>query len=137
MKRNYFLFCLTLIFALVSFTGCKKVKTPNKESKQLFGKWELVKHIPNKYFPGPSGHTSIEIKRNGTYIERDGDKEIFRCKYKFYTEECPFNKGNDHNCIALIDENDMYDLISFNISGKTLSLKDEHPDGDSGVYEKK
>ena len=132
---------ISLIFILLSFVmlavGCKKIATPNEESKALFGTWHYKSNSGG--FSGGGGSTKfnadywIEFNDKGIYKVYQGSKKKQKSRYKIEMRESITGKVK----ATIVYQGGSMVNHTFEVIGNTLYLYDEVYDGYMYHFEKK
>jgi hypothetical protein len=90
MKVNKLLIGFFFILLIV-ITGCKKIETPDEDSKQIFGEWNYSYNSGG--FSGAGGSTLynsnswLEISDKGVFKVYQGSKKVRRLRFKIETND--------------------------------------------------
>lgn len=128
------------LFIIISFlilaTGCKKIATPNEDSKQLFGKWQYLYDSAGFTDPAEGSRFSpdnwVEFTERGKYTVYNGVEKVHK---KRFTIEMKMTSYSGHSIPAIVYKKGGYD--TFKIKGDTLYLGEEAYDGYNYIFVKK
>lgn len=122
---------------LIASSGCKKISTPNDESKKIFGKWDYLSSSGG--FSGAGKSTKyceecwVEFTEKGSFMIYDGnDKKINKSKFTIEMRESIFDK----KLHPIIVYNNFWSE-SFEVIDNYLVLREEVYDGFSFNFVKK
>lgn len=113
---------------ILASSSCKKIATPNDESKKIFGKWDYLSNSGG--FSGSGGSTRfcnecwVDITEKGYFIVYEGKDKKSKTKFTIQMKESIYDVNSR---AALVYKNGDYETFQF--SGDTLYLSDENYDG--------
>lgn len=123
-----------LIPAVLLIFGCKKISTPDEDSKLIFGQWEYS--FDSGGLSGGGGSTTfkddswVEYSEKGVYEVHEGSKKVERLRFKIEpNDRFPKYKINFSSSGVL----DYY----YTIEGNKLTLNETGADGFSYVFIRK
>jgi hypothetical protein len=135
MEKILKLFFISAI--IIASSGCKKISTPNDDSKKIFGKWDYQSNTGG--FSGAGGSTKycddcwIEVTERGRFIIYDGnDKKISKSKFTIKMVESIYD--HEHHP-AIVYESGWSE--SYEVNDDALILSEEAYDGFSYVFIKR
>lgn len=134
MKNHHIL--LLIPFILIWTTACRKIDTPNEESKKVFGSWSFINDSGG--FSGAGGSNRfqnndwIEIKKKGCLVVHRNDEVERKKKFKIKMKESIHDAEKRS---SLVFKKNQYN--TYQVYGDTLILSDEMYDGYSYVFMKK
>lgn len=121
---------------LASSIGCRKISTPNEDSKKIFGSWSYDNNSGG--FSGTGGSTRfsngswIEITEKGYYKIYESSKKKSQKRFKIEMKESIYDANQRP---ALVYKNGDYE--SYQIFNDTLFISDEAYDGYTYRFVKK
>jgi hypothetical protein len=120
----------------INMSGCKKISTPNEESKKIFGKWNYEHNTGGWSGSGGSNRFCddcwIEITEKGCFTVYEGDDKISKTKFTIEMIESIYD-GSQRP--ALVYKDGFRD--SYQVNGDNLTLSDETYDGYTYQFIKK
>ena len=124
------------VLVLVLFSSCKKIETPNEQSKLLFGAWKYISSSGGFSGGGVSEigfvDKGVEFTNKGQRFDYNNGKKEEGNNYSFETKKSIFS-GQDEVMISYKNSFSQ----SFKISNDTLYLSDEVNDGYNYIYLKR
>ncbi|RYM32822.1 hypothetical protein ERX46_12230 [Brumimicrobium glaciale] len=137
MKQFLTLFIASTLLFTIS-VGCKKISTPNDESRKLFGSWNY--HSNSGGFTGAGGSTKyctgswIEFTEKGFFrvYEEFKEKKKTQVRYKIEMKESIHSADKRS---AIVYKNGSYD--TYQIEDNKLYISDDNYDGFLYVFTRK
>lgn len=127
MKRTIKFSLIALFFFTIS-TACKKIATPNDESKLLFGSWNYRGNTGG--ISGTGGSTRFNVDAWLDFSDKGRLTEYIKSKKeskKRYTIELKESIYSSEKRNALVYEDGSFE--TFTINADTLWISDENYDG--------
>ena len=131
MKASIFTLFLSTIVLLVA---CKKIATPDENSKLIFGEWRYISNSGG--FSGGGGSTKfnsnswISFNEKGIYKAFDGTKKVEKHRFKIETSDDFLKYRINFNGINSLD-------YAYAINGDSLYLNEAVNDGFSFLFIRK
>lgn len=125
--KQLFTILLSASLLLMLSTACKKIATPNEESKEIFGSWNYISNSGG--FAGTGGSTKyepgswVEFTEKGFMKYYEGSKKKFQQRFTIEL----IKSINYPNQLIIKYKND--DFEHFKIEGDNLYLSDTSYDG--------
>lgn len=123
-----------LIPSVLLIFGCKKISTPDEESKLIFGQWEYS--YDSGGFSGGGGSTTfkdnswVEFSEKGVYKVYEGSKKVQRLRFKIEPNDGYAKYKINFSSSGILD-------YSYVIEDNKLILSETVSDGFSYVFIKK
>ena len=123
-----------LIPAVLLIFGCKKISTPDEDSKLIFGQWEYSSDSGG--FSGGGGSTTfkddswVEFSEKGVYKVYEGSKKVQRLRFKIEPNDGYAKYKINFSSSGILD-------YSYVIEDNKLILRETVSDGFSYVFIKK
>ena len=128
----------SIIFFLIPFVlvifGCKKISTPDEDSKLIFDQWEYS--YDSGGFSGGGGSTTfkdnswVEFSEEGVYKVYEGSKKVQRLRFKIEPNDGYAKYKINFSSLGILD-------YSYEIEDNKLILSETVSDGFSYVFIKK
>jgi len=121
---------------MLLFAACKKISTPNDESKKLFGSWSYSHDTGG--FTGSGGSTKynedswIEFTERGYFKVYEGSEKESQKRYRIKMKESIYSKEKRQ---AIVYLNGDYEI--FKVEDDKLFISDNHYDGYSYTFSRK
>lgn len=135
MKRSIKALFFTIAILLLT-TGCKKLLTPNEDSKMLFGQWQYKFSYGGYFGIGDgtrfSSNNWVEFTDKGKFIVYNGSKKV---RKRHFTIEMNGEDYEGNPRAAIVYKNGK--ILSFEINNDTLSIEEGGNDTFSYVFVKK
>ncbi|WP_159038513.1 hypothetical protein [Brumimicrobium mesophilum] len=134
MKQFLIIFLSASLLAMTS--ACKKISTPNEESRELFGSWEY--EYDSGGFSGAGGSTKynsdswIEFTERGFFKVYEGSNKESQKKYRIKMKESIYSSEEKP---AIVYLNGDYEM--FTIEDDKLYISDNHYDGFTYTFSRK
>ena len=123
-----------LIPSVLFIFGCKKISTPDEDSKLIFGQWEYSSDSGG--FSGGGGSTTfkddswVEFSEKGVYKVYEGSKKVQRLRFKIEPNDGYAKYKINFSSSGILD-------YSYVIEDNKLILRETVSDGFSYVFIKK
>lgn len=135
MKQFLIIFLSAALLAM-TLQSCKKISTPNEESRELFGSWEY--EYDSGGFSGAGGSTRynsdswIEFTERGFFKVYAGSDKESQKRYRIKMKESIYSSEEKP---AIVYLNGDYEM--FTIEDDKLYISDNHYDGYTYTFTRK
>lgn len=134
--KKYFKNAMILAIIIISFSSCRKITTPNEESKKIFGSWTYINNSGG--FSGMGGSSRfksdswVQFTERGFFKTFIGSSKVNQKRFKIEMKESIYDSNQRP---ALVYFNRTFE--TYHIFNDTLFINDEAYDGYSYMFIKK
>ena len=134
--KHFIPILFSVILLSMTMLSCKKISTPNEESRELFGSWEYK--YDSGGFSGAGGSTKynsdswVEFTERGFFKVYEGSDKKTQKRYRIKMRESIYSSDKRQAIVYLYED---YEI--FMIEDDKLYISDNHYDGYTYVFTRK